>query len=77
VRFVDPPNIPHPQIRIGILDGSGRVSLWGFVEEVDFAFFKKHRDQAFTAAVKQLVADVQTLVTPGAAASPPVPAQSK
>ncbi len=77
VRFVDPPNIPHPQIRIGILDGSGRVSLWGFVEEVDFAFFKKHRDQAFTAAVKQLVADVQTLVTPGAAVSPPVPAQSK
>jgi hypothetical protein len=71
VRFVDPPNIPHPQIRIGVMDGSGRVSLWGFVEEVDFAFFKKHRDQAFTATVKQLVADVRTLVTTGV---PPPPA---
>jgi hypothetical protein len=76
VRFVDPPNIPHPQIRIGIMDASGHVSLWGFVEEVDFAFFKKHRDQAFTSAVKQLVADVQTLVTTGAPPAPPAAAQS-
>jgi hypothetical protein len=68
VRFVDPPSIPHPQIRIGIMDASARVSLWGFVEEVNFAFFKKHRDQAFTAAVKQLIVDVQTLVAPQAAA---------
>ena len=65
VRFVDPPAIPHPQIRVGVMDAKARVSLWGFVEEVDFAFFKKHRDQAFTATVNLLVKDVQTLVTGG------------
>jgi hypothetical protein len=68
VRFVDPPAIPHPQIRVGIMDASARVSLWGFVEEVDFAFFKKHRDAAFTASVKQLISDVQELLSPGSAA---------
>ena len=73
VRFVDPPNIAHPQIRIGIMDASARVSLWGFVEEVNFAFFKKHRDAAFTASVKQLLEDVRTLVSPGSPASPPTP----
>jgi hypothetical protein len=70
VRFVDPPAISHPQIRIGIMDARGRVSLWGFVEEVNFAFFKKHRDAAFTASVKQLIGDVQTLVGQGAPAAP-------
>ena len=73
VRFVDPPNIAHPQIRVGIMDSTARVSLWGFVEEVNFAFFKKHRDAAFTASVKQLIEDVKTLVVPGTA--PPPPAQ--
>jgi hypothetical protein len=73
VRFVDPPNIAHPQIRVGIMDSTARVSLWGFVEEVNFAFFKKHRDQAFTASVKQLLADVQALVAPGTPAPPPTP----
>jgi len=77
VRFVDPPNIPHPQIRIGVMDAGARVSLWGFVEEVDFAFFKKHRDQAFTATVKQLIDDVQTLVSPGVAAKPESAAPGK
>jgi hypothetical protein len=48
------------------------VSLWGFVEEVNFAFFKKHRDAAFTASVKQLLEDVKTLVAPGAT-PPPTP----
>jgi len=62
VRFVDPPAISHPQIRIGVMDAGARVSLWGFVEEVDFAFFKKHRNQAFTASVKLLVDDVQQLL---------------
>jgi len=65
VRFVDPPNIVRPQIRVGIMDSTARVSLWGFVEEVNFAVFKKHRDAAFTASVKQLLADVQALVSPG------------
>jgi hypothetical protein len=64
VRFVDPPGISIPQIRVGIMDSSARVSLWGFVEEVNFAFFKKHRDAAFTASVKQLIEDVQQLVAP-------------
>ena len=68
VRFVDPPAIAHPQIRIGVQDGKGRISLWGFVEQVDFAFFKKHRDAAFTQAVKTLVSDVQDLVKSGAPA---------
>jgi hypothetical protein len=70
VRFVDPPNIPHPQIRVGIMDSSARVSLWGFVEEVDFAFFKKHRDAAFTASVKQLIEDVKNLIGPGITPQP-------
>jgi hypothetical protein len=77
VRFVDPPNIVRPQIRLGILDSTARVSLWGFVEEVDFAFFKKHRDQAFTASVKQLLTDVQALVAPGSAAEPTAPTPGK
>ena len=66
VRFVDPPAIPHPQIRVGVMSPGGKVSLWGFVEEVNFAFFKKHRDQAFTETVKTLVKDVQDLVGTGA-----------
>ena len=40
VRFVAPPET-LPQIRIGILDPGGRVSLWGFVEQVDAAFRKR------------------------------------
>ncbi len=68
VRFVDPPSIPHPQIRVGIMSSGGRIALWGFVEEVNFAFFKKHRDQAFTETVKTLVKDVQDLVGMGAPA---------
>ncbi len=73
VRFVDPPNIAHPQIRIGIMDSTARVSLWGFVEEVNFAFFKKHRDAAFTASVKQLIEDVKTLVAPSQTPPPSNP----
>ena len=73
VRFVDPPNIAHPQIRLGILDPTGRVSLWGFVEEVNFAFFKKHRDAAFTASVKQLVEDCKALVEPAPTPAPQKP----
>ncbi len=75
VRFVDPPNIVRPQIRVGIMDSTARVSLWGFVEEVNFAFFKKHRDAAFTASVKQLLEDVQALVSqvPAPRQQPPTP----
>jgi hypothetical protein len=66
VRFVDSPGLPRPQIRVGISDAKTHVTLWGFVEEVNFAFFKKHRDDAFSATVQLLVADIQALVTPDA-----------
>jgi hypothetical protein len=61
VRFVDPPN-PVPQIRIGVADAKTHITLWGFVEQVDFKFRKKNRDVAFTDSVKLLVADIQTLI---------------
>ena len=61
VRFVDPPNTV-PQIRIGVADAKTHITLWGFVEQVDFKFRKKNRDAAFTDSVKLLVADIQTLV---------------
>jgi hypothetical protein len=71
VRFVD---APIPQIRVGISDAKTGVALWGFVEQVDPAFFKKHRDASFTESVQLLVADVQALVTPGAGTAVPTPA---
>jgi hypothetical protein len=70
VRFVDPPQINKPQIRIGISDAKTGASLWGFVEQVDFAFRKRNRDVAFSDTVQQLVGDLQTLLTTG---SPPPP----
>jgi len=64
VRFVDPPAIPRPQIRVGISDPTTHAALWGFVEEVDFAFRKKSRDVDFSDAVHLLVSDVQALGEP-------------
>jgi hypothetical protein len=64
VRFVAQDSY-YPQIRLGITDPRG-ISLWGFVEAVDPAIFKRHRDNSFSVTVKQLVSDVQTLVQPGA-----------
>lgn len=61
VRFVDPPNTV-PQIRIGVADAKTHITLWGFVEQVDFKFRKKNRDVAFTDSVKLLVTDIQTLI---------------
>ena len=61
VRFVDPPNTV-PQIRIGVADARTHITLWGFVEQVDFKFRKKNRDAAFTDSVKLLVTDIQTLI---------------
>jgi hypothetical protein len=66
IRFVDSPGLSVPQIRVGISDAKTHVALWGFVEQVDPAFFKKHRDASFSDSVQLLVADVQTLLTPGA-----------
>ena len=61
VRFVDPPNTV-PQIRIGVADDRTHITLWGFVEQVNFKFRKKNRDAAFTDSVKLLVTDIQTLI---------------
>jgi len=69
VRFVDSPGMATPQIRLGISDAKTHTSLWGFVEQVNFAFFKKHRDAAFTDTVRLLVSDVQTLIKSDAASS--------
>lgn len=69
VRFVDSPGLPLPQIRVGISDGKTGVALWGFVEQIDSAFFRKHRDASFTESIQLLVGDVQALVTPGAPGS--------
>ena len=63
VRFVAPPEV-LPQIRVGILDPGGRVSLWGFVEQVDRAVRKKNRDAQFTDTVAQLMTDIKLLVEP-------------
>ncbi|MGA7339468.1 MAG: hypothetical protein WBE72_21220 [Terracidiphilus sp.] len=69
IRFVDSPGLAAPQIRVGIADAQTQVALWGFVEQVDPALLKKHRDAAFSAAVQLLITDVQNLLTPGAAAA--------
>ena len=71
VRFVGSPNIV-PQIRIGVADAKTHVTLWGFVEQVDFKFRKKNRDAAFTDSVNLLVADIQTLIGQN---DPPPPAK--
>jgi hypothetical protein len=66
IRFVDSPGLPIPQIRVGISDAKTHVALWGFVEQVDPAFFKKHRDASFSDSIQLLVGDVQALLTPSA-----------
>lgn len=72
VRFVDPPNTV-PQIRIGVIDAKTHITLWGFVEQVDFKFRKKNRDAAFTDSVKLLVTDIQTLTGQSATSQPANP----
>jgi hypothetical protein len=77
IRFVDSPGLAAPQIRVGITDAQTHVDLWGFVEQVDPALLKKHRDAAFSAAVNLLVSDVQNLLTPGAAAAAKAPGKTR
>jgi hypothetical protein len=64
IRFVEG-GLAWPQIRLSMSDAKTHVVLWGFVEQVNGALFKKHRDQAFSNAVMMLVNDVQELLTPG------------
>ena len=66
IRFVESPGLPMPQIRVGISDAQTHVALWGFVEQINPAFFKKNRDATFSATVQLLVTDVQALITPDA-----------
>jgi hypothetical protein len=73
VRFVAQGEY-YPQIRLGITNPYG-ISLWGFVEAVDPAIFKRHRDASFSATVKQLVTDVQTLVGTVSLSDVPAPKQ--
>jgi hypothetical protein len=68
---VDSPGLADPQIRLGISDSRGRVSLWGFAEEINGAFRKKNRDAAFSGAIQQIVTDVQKLVAPNGAPAQP------
>jgi hypothetical protein len=51
---------------VGVSDAKTHVSLWGFVEEVNPAWLKKHRDNAFSDTVELLVSDIHDLITPGA-----------
>lgn len=75
IRFVDSPGLSAPQIRLGISEAKTRASLWGFVEQVDPALFKKHRDASFSGSVHTLVTDVQKLLAPKDA--PPAPASAQ
>jgi hypothetical protein len=65
VRFVEGGGLAWPQIRLAISDAKTHVVLWGFVEQINGAVFKKHRDQAFSNTVMWLVDDVQELIAPG------------
>jgi hypothetical protein len=70
IRFVDTPGLANPQIRLGITDARGRVSLWGFAEEINGAFRKKNRDAAFSDAITQVISDVKLLVSSNGEAPP-------
>ncbi len=71
IRFVEGGGLAWPQLRLQISDARTHVVLWGFVEQINGAVFKKHRDQAFSNAVMWLVNDVQELLVPGS--PPPFP----
>ena len=62
IRFVETPGLSSPQIRLGVNDARGRISLWGFSEEINGAFLKKNRDAAFSDAVYRVSADLKLLL---------------
>ena len=68
IRFVEGGGLAWPQIRLVISDAKTHVILWGFVEQINGAVFKKHRDQAFSNSVMWVVNDLHQLLAPG---SPP------
>ncbi len=61
IRFVETPG-GTPQIRLGINDARGRVSLWGFSEEIGGGL-KKSRDRNFSEAVDRVIADLKLLLS--------------
>ena len=65
VRFVESHDLAWPQIRVVMTDAKTNIVLWGLVEQIDGAFMKKHRDQAFSNTVMKLVDDIQELIAPG------------
>ena len=73
IRFVDSPGLSFPQIRLGIMSANGRVSLWGFAEEINPAFRKKNRDAAFSSTILQVINDVKLLVASNGAPPPVQP----
>ena len=73
IRFVESPGLAYPQIRLGIMSANGRVSLWGFTEEINTAFRKKNRDAAFSGTILQVINDVKLLVSSNGAPPPVQP----
>jgi len=65
IRFVEGHDLAWPQIRVVMTDAKTNIALWGLVEQIDGALFKKHRDQAFSNSVMKLVDDIQELLAPG------------
>jgi len=58
-------------LRLTLLDARGRISLWGFVEQVDPAFLKKHRDNQFSQSVSRLITDLKTLLDEATSSAAP------
>jgi hypothetical protein len=65
IRFVEGHDLAWPQLRVVMTDAKTHVVLWGMVEQIDGALFKKHRDQAFSNSIMRLVDDIQELLAPG------------
>jgi hypothetical protein len=57
-------------LHLTLYDARGRISLWGFVEQVDPAFFKKHRDNQFSQSVARLIDDLKTLLDEAGTSAP-------
>lgn len=65
IRFVEGHDLAWPQLRVVMSDSKTQVVLWGLIEQIDGAMFKKHRDQAFSNSIRRLVDDIHELLAPG------------
>jgi hypothetical protein len=77
IRFVEGHDLLWPQIRVVMTEAKSNTVLWGLVEQIDGAVFKKHRDQAFSNSIMKMVDDIQELLAPGAAQPFPFPEAGK